>query len=176
MAFLWIIVNITTIDIGSRIYVIADARTWRMDVRSEWGLSNFLKNMILRTFLNICTSHRFRPLLLSFVVSQRESSSMKEGHFTKDSEHVFSRNKCVYELYSPIILTVVIGALFHGERVLCELSLISLLLVLCFFGYTHLLWSGTLEEGINDQLCTSFSPYCDIHTGTYHDICCAQTK
>ena len=55
---------------------------------------------------------------------------MKEGHFTKDSEHVFSRNKCVYELYSPIILTVVIGALFHGERVLCELSLIALLLLL----------------------------------------------
>ena len=53
---------------------------------------------------------------------------MKEGHFTKDSEHVFSRNKCVYELYSPIILTVVIGALFHGESVLCELSLMSLLL------------------------------------------------
>ena len=92
------------------------------------GLSNFLINMVLRTFLNIRTSHRFRFLLLSFVMSQRESSSVKEGHFTKDSEHVFSRNKCVYELYSPIILTVVIGALFHGERVLCELSLTSLLL------------------------------------------------
>ena len=84
--------------------------------------------MTVRTILNIYASHGFRPLLLRFVVSERESSSMKEGHFTKDSEHVFSRNKCVYELYSPIILTVVIGALFHGERVLCELSLISLLL------------------------------------------------
>ena len=84
--------------------------------------------MTVRTILNIYASHGFRPLLLRFVVSERESCSMKESHFTKDSEHVFSRNKCVYELYSPIILTVVIGALFHGERVLCELSLISLLL------------------------------------------------
>ena len=84
--------------------------------------------MSVRTILNIFASHGFRLLPLRFVVSERESSPMKEGHFTKDSEHVFSRNKCVYDLYSPIILTVVIGTLFHGESVLCELSLISLLL------------------------------------------------
>ena len=84
--------------------------------------------MTVRTILNICGSHGFRPLLHPFDVSYRESSSVKEGHFTKDSEHVFPRNKCVYESYSPIILTVVIGALFHGERVLCKLSLTSLLL------------------------------------------------
>ena len=92
------------------------------------GQSGFLIYMIVRTILNICGSHVFRYLLHPSEVSLRESSSVKEGHFTKDSEHVFSRNKCVYELYSPIILTVVIGALFHGERVLCELSLTSLLL------------------------------------------------
>ena len=94
--------------------------------------------MIVRTILNIYTSHGFRPLLLRFVVSQRESSSMKESHFTKDSEHIFSRNKCVYELYNPIILIVVIGALFHGERVLCELSLISLLLLLVVHVVFHI--------------------------------------
>ena len=95
--------------------------------------------MTVRTILNIYASHGFRPLPLRFVVSERESSSMKEGHFTKDSEHVFSRNKYVYEVYRPVILIDAIRAMFHGERVLCELSLISLLLVLCFFGYTHLL-------------------------------------
>ena len=115
-------------DIGSRLYFLADVRTLRLDALSERWISNFLINMTVRTILNIYASHGFRPLLLRFVVSERESSSMKEGHFTKDSEHVFSRNKCVYELYSPIILTVVIGALFHGERVLCKLSLTSLLL------------------------------------------------
>ena len=110
---------------------------WMFEV--EPGLSSYLIYMIVRTVLNICGSHRFRPLLHPFDVSYRESSSVKEGHFTKDSEHVFPRNKCVYESYSPIILIVGIGALFHGEMVLCELSLISLLLVLHFFGYTHLL-------------------------------------
>ena len=95
---------------------------------AEPGLYGYLIYMIVRTVLNICGSHRFRPLLHPFDVSYRESSSVKEGYFTKDSEHVFSRKKYVYELYSPIILIVVIGALFHGERVLCELSLISLLL------------------------------------------------
>ena len=97
---------------------------------AEPGLYGYLIYMIVRTILNICGSHGFRPLLHPFDVSYRESSSVKEGYFTKDSEHVFSRNKCVYELYSPIILIVVIGALFHGERVLCELSLIALLLLL----------------------------------------------
>ena len=95
--------------------------------------------MTVRTILNICGSHGFRPLLHPFDVSYRESSSVKEGHFTKDSEHVFSRKKYVYELYRPVILIDAIRAMFHGERVLCELSLISLLLVLRFFGYTHLL-------------------------------------
>ena len=93
---------------------------------AKQGLSHFLNNLI---FEHLC-GQRFRSLLLPCEVPPRESSSVKEGHFTKDSEHVFSRNKCVYELYSPIILTVVIGALFHGERVLCELSLIALLLPL----------------------------------------------
>ena len=88
MFFMWIIVNMITVEMGSHPYFLADVRTWRLDVRSEWGLSNFLKNMILRIFLNIYTSHRFRPLFLSFVVSQRESSFVKEGHVTKDSEHV----------------------------------------------------------------------------------------
>ena len=103
------------------------------------GQSGFLIYMIVRTVLNICGSHGFRPLLHPFDVSYRESSSVKEGHFTKDSEHVFSRKKYVYELYRPVILIDAIRAMFHGERVLCELSLISLLLVLHFFGYTHLL-------------------------------------
>ena len=86
--------------------------------------------MTVRTILNIYASHGFRPLTLRFVVSERESSSMKEGHFTKDSEHVFSRKKYVYELYRPVILIDAIRSMFHGERVLCELSLISLLLLL----------------------------------------------
>ena len=45
--------------------------------------------MTVRTILIIYASHGFRPLLLRYVVSERESSSMKEGHFTKDSEHLY---------------------------------------------------------------------------------------
>ena len=56
--------------------------------------------MTVRTILNIYASHGFRPLLLRFVVSERESSSMKEGHFTKDSEHVHGSGLKVREYFT----------------------------------------------------------------------------
>ena len=89
--------------------------------KAEPGLSGYLIYMIVKTVLNICGNYGFRPFLHPFEVSQREIFSVKKGHFTKDSEHVFSRNKYVYELYRPVILIDAIRALFHGERVLCEL-------------------------------------------------------
>ena len=79
--FLWIIVNSTTMDIGSRLYFLADVRTWRFDVLSERWICNFLINMTVRTILNIYASHGFRLLPLRFVVAERESSSHERGSF-----------------------------------------------------------------------------------------------
>ena len=67
---------------------------------AEPGLYGYLIYMIVRTVLNICGSHRFRPLLHPFDVSYRESSSVKEGYFTKDSEHVHGSGLKVREYFT----------------------------------------------------------------------------
>ena len=64
------------------------------------GQSGFLIYMIVRTILNISGSHGLRPLLLPFEVSQRESFSVKEGHCTKDSEHVHGSGLKVREYFT----------------------------------------------------------------------------
>ena len=64
------------------------------------GQSGFLIYMIVRTILNICGSHWFRYLLHPSEVSLRESSSVKEGHFTKDSEHVHGSGLKVREYFT----------------------------------------------------------------------------
>ena len=103
------------------------------------GQPGFLIYMIVRTILNICGSHGFRYLLHPSEVSLRESSSVKESHFTKDSEHVHGSGLKVREYFTKdseyvfsrkqkrlrVIQTCFYGSccwyLFHGERVLCEL-------------------------------------------------------
>ena len=71
---------------------------WMFEAKQ--GQSGFLIYMIVRTILNICGSHGFRPLLHPFDVSYRESSSVKEGYFTKDSEHVHGSGLKVREYFT----------------------------------------------------------------------------